>query len=223
MQIDRKLSQQFLKVTDLLKSVRRRELRDKSLVYTSFAPGKLYVVARGYVRLVFTQSDGRQLTRMLLGQGALFGDLPFSPVTLKSEELAVVSGASCVLEINRAEVEELSRRDGEFRQVLLESLAIRMQFLDRRLQWELRSPLLTRVAMILADLMYFAGGRCGHHGQGQLVDIRMTQEEFAELADAARPTVSAILKDLRDQKVIGYHRSYLCLLDVEALERITES
>lgn len=223
MRIDRTLSQQLLNATGMLKSLRHRELRDKSLVYASFAPGKLYVVERGYVRLVLTQSDGRQLTRMLLGQGALFGDLPFSPVTFKSEELAVVSGATQVLEINRAEVEQVSRRDGEFRQLLLECLATRMQFLDRRLQWQLTSPLLTRVAMILADLMCFAGGRCSHHGQGQLVDIRMTHEEFAELADAARPTVSVILEDLRDQEIIQYHRSYLCLLDLDALRHIAES
>lgn len=193
------------------------------MVYASFAPKKSYVVEEGYVRLVFTQPDGHQVTRLLLGQGALFGSRPFSPDTFKSEELAMVSGKTVVLEIDRAEMEEASHRDGAFRQVLLESLATQMQFLDRRLQWQLKSPLQARIAMILADLMCFAGGPCGHRGQGHFVDVRMTHEEFAELAGAARPTASTILKDLRDQGAIDYTRAHICVLDLDVLTRIAES
>lgn len=223
MQNDRRLAHEFLATLQVFRTLRRHDLGDQSLVYSSYTPGKLYVVERGYVRLVFIQSDGHQLTRMLLGQGALFGDLPYSPATFKSEELAIVNGESGVLEIERAEMEEISRRDGEFRQLLLESLATQMQFLDRRLQWQMRSPLDARVAMILADLVCFSGATCHHYKGGHFVDVRMTHEEFSELVSAARPTVSAILKGLSDQGIIGYTRSHLCLLDIDVLRRIAES
>lgn len=222
MQINEQISSQVVEACSRLDAIRRRQLHDKSLVYTSWPAEKVYVIERGYVRLVFPQPSGRYVTRMILGRGALFGDLPFTPDTFKSEELAVVSGPSCLIEIARAKMETISRRDGNFRQLLLNLLAVQMHFLDRRLQWQLRSPLKARIAMMLADMLCFAGGPC-HHGHGRLVDVRLTHEELSEVAAAARPTVSAILEKLRDSSIISYTKSHICLIDINALRLVAES
>jgi hypothetical protein len=42
---------------------------------------------------------------MLLGKGALFGDLPFRPGFFLPNEQAIASGMSCVIEVGRQELE----------------------------------------------------------------------------------------------------------------------
>ncbi len=117
-------------------------------VYESFRPGTTYAIEAGYVRIVSAEASGRYFTRFLLGTGALLGDLPYGIATFQNAESAVANGTAIVLELDRSGVERASKADGSLRQVLLETYAHQLHFLDRRLQWQLTSPLLRRVALV---------------------------------------------------------------------------
>lgn len=219
MRIPDSLSTSFLAALHSVHPIRRRTLKDKMLVYEAFTPGKTYAIESGYVRLVSTEASGRYFTRSLLGAGAIWGDLPFGLTTFQNAEAAVANGMAIVLELDRVSIERASKADVNLRQGLLETYGHQLHFLDRRLQWQLVSPLQRRVAMALVDLMCFEGRPC-NHGRGYVVDVRMTHEEFSELVGASRPNVSAIMKTLRDQDVLSYTRAYVCVRDLDALSRI---
>lgn len=219
MKIPDALSTRFLAALQRVHPFRRRTLKDKMLVYESFVPGKAYVIEAGYVRIVSAEANGRYITRSLLGAGAIWGDLPFGLAIFLNSESAIANGAAIVLEFDRANIERASKSDESLRQGLLETYGLQLHFLDRRLQWQLISPLQRRVAMALVDLMCFEGRPC-NHGVGYVVDVRMTHEELSELVGAARPNVSAIMKTLRDQGLLSYTRAYVCVRDLGALSRI---
>lgn len=219
MKIPDALSTRFLAALQRVYPFRRRTLKGKMLVYESFIPGKTYVIEAGYVRLVSAEASGRYITRSLFGAGAILGDLPFGSAIFQNTESAVANGTAIVLELDRAHVERASKIDEDLRQGLLETYGLQLHFLDRRLQWQLTSPLQRRVAMALVDLMCFEGRPC-NHGVGYVVDVRMTHEELSELIGASRPSVSAIMKTLRDEGVLSYRRAYVCVRDLDALSRI---
>lgn len=175
---------------------------------------------RGYVRLVHPEADGRVVTRMLLGRGGIFGDLPFRPGFHLADEQAFASGSTSVIELQRGTLEHCANEKPQFQATLLKTLSSQYQALDRRLQWQLINPLKRRIATALMDLASFSGTTCGH---GHLVDIRLTHEEFAELVVAARPVVSAILGDLKKTQIIDYTRAHLCLLDMDRLKLVAEA
>lgn len=222
MNITDTLSARFLAATARLGSFRRQRWKDRGIVYESSGSGKVYVIETGYVRLISPQPDGRHAVRAIMGRGALFGDIPFRPTIYKSEELAITSGTSSLLELDRAALEAAACHDQELRQLLLEIYGAQWEFLDRRLQWQLVLPLQRRIAMTLVDLMCFGGQFCPH-GKGYLMHIRMTHEELSELVVAARPTVSAILKTFHNQGLISYTRAHLCVRDLHALRGIAAS
>ncbi len=219
MRIPDSLSTKFLAALQKVHPIRRRTLKDKMLVYESFMPGKTYVIEAGYVRVVSTDASGRYFTRSLLGAGAIWGDLPFGLTTFQNAEAAVANGVAIVLELHRVSIERVSKTDVNLRLGLLETYGLQLHFLDRRLQWQLISPLQRRVAMALVDLMCFEGRPC-NHGLGYVVDVRMTHEELSELVGASRPNVSAVMKTLRDQGLLSYTRAYVCVRDLAALNRI---
>lgn len=144
----------------------------------------------------------------------MFGDLPFSPGFFLSNEQAITSGMSCVIQVSRRELEKEAVTSPAFESLMLQTFSSQLQALDRRMQWQLISPLRTRIATALYDLICFSGGRCGH---GHLVDVRLTHEELSELVVATRPAVSEVLVELKQEGIIEYTRSHLCLLNLDRL------
>lgn len=217
MQIESELSSPFIEACSRLSTKPLRELKSRSLVYLQKPEGTTYVIKRGYVRLAYPDPSGRLLTRMLLGKGAIFGDLPFHPRLTVTNEQAITSGMACVIEMRRSEIESHSVKTPQFQGLLLQTLASQLTALDRRLQWQLVSPIRKRIATALYDMLCFSGGRCGH---GHLIDIRLTHEEFSELVVAARPVVSDALAELKASQIIEYTRGHICLLSLDRLESI---
>lgn len=219
MQIESGLASTFIAACQRLPTVATRDLKSRSPIYFRKPEGTTFLIKRGYVRLAYADPSGRLWTRMLLGKGALFGELPFSPRLFVTAEQAVTSGMACVAEIRRAEMEAHAEKTPLFQSQLAQVLSFQVAALDRRLQWQLISPIRRRVTAALYDLLCFAGGRCGH---GHLIDIRLTHEEFSELVVAARPVVSGVLADLKASKIIEYTRGHICLLSLDRLEAIAE-
>jgi CRP-like cAMP-binding protein len=124
-----------------------------------------------------------------------------------------------LVELEREGLEEAARQRPDLTALLLESATTRAHFLERRLVWQITTPLRTRVAATLRDLICFEGQRCKH---GHTIDVRLTQQDLADLVGAARPVVSAELARLRDEGLIEYTRSYVCVEKLEGLNRIAD-
>jgi CRP/FNR family transcriptional regulator, cyclic AMP receptor protein len=219
MRILLELSLPFVQACSKIERAKTRELKSKQLIYLSRPEGRTFVVKRGYVRLVSVDSAGRLLTRMLIGKGSIFGELPYQPSVSHIGERAVSSGMACVVEAARQDFEEHAATSGLFQSLLLQTITAQYTALDRRMQWQLVHPMRNRVAAALLDLICFAGGRCSH---GHLIDVRITHEELSELVVAARPVVSDILVGLKSQGIIDYTRGYICILSLDALQDIVD-
>jgi CRP/FNR family transcriptional regulator len=214
LQIHSELSTPFVAACGKIHSAITRDIKSKTLIYFRRTAGTTWIVKRGYVRLVYVDPGGRSLTRLLLGRGAMFGDFPFTPGFFLQNEQAIASGTSCVIQVARQELEKEAAASPSFESLMLRTFSSQLQAYDRRMQWQLISPLRTRIATALYDLVCFSGGRCGH---GHLVDVRLTHEEFSELVVATRPAVSEVLVDLKHEGIIDYTRSHLCLLNLDRL------
>ena len=220
MRIETDISDPFIAACAKLPVALVRDHKSRSLIYLTKPAGKSYIIKRGYVRLAYTDPGGRLWTRMLLAKGAIFGDLPFRPRLFVANEQAVTSGIACVIEVPRPEIEAAALSTPHFQSLLVQTLSSQVTALDRRLQWQLLSPIRKRIATALYDLICFSGGHCGH---GHLIDIRLTHEEFAELVIAARPVVSDVLADFKSEQIIDYTRGHICLLSLDRLESIANA
>jgi CRP-like cAMP-binding protein len=214
MQIFAELSATFVQACGSIRSAKSRDWKSKQAVYLHREEGKTHIIQRGYVRLGYVDTSGKMLTRMLLGKGAIFGDLPFRPGFFLARENAIASGAVRTLDVDRHAVERHAESDSTFQTLLLHTLAAQHSALDRRMQWQLVSPLRSRAAIALHDLISFSGGPCRH---GHLIDVRLTHEEFGELIVAARPVVSEILAEFKNLGLIDYTRGHICILNMERL------
>lgn len=100
---------------------------------------------------------------------------------------------------------------------LLNNLDSQLAFAQRQTDAILHSSVKIRVARMLHGLAGRHGGACRH---GHELDIRLTQQELAELVGASRPVVSTVVNDLRRRGIVGYTRTFLCIESMEALRRL---
>lgn len=212
----------FLGMCVQLKSSRRHSFAAGQPIYLRATEGRCWVVAAGYVKLIEPHENGKQCIRLILGRGGLFGDRPFGTHAFRGfvtpqHEQAFAHGAATVIEISRANLETDATARAELAAKLLESVTARVQFLERRLLWQLTTRVRSRIAATLRDLICFEGQRCKH---GHTIDIRLTHQDLAEFVGAARPVVSAEVARLMSEKILSRERAHFCVDDLKGLNRV---
>lgn len=214
----------FLRECARVKSARRRPFAAATPIYLNDAAGRCWVVTKGYVKLIDPHKDGHQFVRLILGRGGLFGDRPFGTqafhgfVTPQPEQ-ALAHGPVEAIEVEKGELEAAARGRAELAAMLLESVTYRAQFLERRLLWQFTTPIRSRIAAALRDLISFKGQRCKH---GHAIDIRLTHQDLADLVGAARPVVSAEVARLRGEKLLSGTKFHFCVDNLEGLNRVAQ-
>ncbi|HWC91307.1 MAG TPA: Crp/Fnr family transcriptional regulator [Pirellulales bacterium] len=213
---------QFVKACSTQRSAIRQVYSGGGLIYSTIPAGRCWAVKTGYVKLIDPRPDGNRFVRLILGRGSLLGDRPFEAQAFRGfsapqDEQAVAHGPAEVIELDRTELENAAQQQPELARLLLELAASRAQFLERRLLWQFTTPVRARIAAALRDLICFEGQRCRH---GHTIDVRLTQQELAELIGAARPVVSAELARMRKDGLVEYTRGYICVEDLAGLNRI---
>ncbi|MDG3006491.1 Crp/Fnr family transcriptional regulator [Paludisphaera mucosa] len=220
--LEKSWAEDFVKAAAQVRTARRRSLKSAETVCTDPTAGRCWVVAAGYVKVVDPRPDGDHFTRLVLGRGGLFGDRPFGGRAFRGflspqPELSVAHGPAEVVEVGRAELEAAARADAGLASMLLESTTARSQLLERRLLWQIITPLRARMAAALRDLICFEGQRCKH---GHTIDVRLSHQDLSEILGAARPVVSAELVKMRREGLIEYTRCHFCVDDLAGLDRV---
>lgn len=214
----------FINSCMMVRSIRRRSFAAGQAIYLGTPAGRCWVVRSGYVKLIDPRKEGNRFIRLVLGRGSLFGDLPFGAAAFRrfaspQQEQALAHGPAEVLEIERAELEAATIARADLAIQLLESVTTRALFLERRLLWQITTPIRSRIAAALRDLICFEGRRCKH---GHAIDIRLTHEDLAEIVGSARPVVSAEVARLRSEKLLSRTKFYFCVDDLNGLNRVAE-
>jgi CRP-like cAMP-binding protein len=84
------------------------------------------------------------------------------------------------------------------------------QSADRRVLRTLTQSVDRRVIETLVELAGAFGARCAH---GFSLEVRLTQQDIADLVGASRQVVSSILSDLRKRGLLDYTREMICVND----------
>lgn len=184
----------------------------------------LFLIAQGHVKLSRINSEGKEYTIALLSCGEFFGPLFSDSSKPNAQETATAKGLAQIYQLRREEFETLlSRCPGLAWRVI--QMAYRHQHrLERRLSGLLFDSVEARVAQTLYELMGHYGEQCTHGIKLDVkIDLRLNQQELADLVCASRPVVSRILNSLRDRGILDYDRDFICIIKIQELENLIPS
>jgi CRP-like cAMP-binding protein len=178
---------------------------------------EVFCVLEGQVKLARLNRDGSEFTTGLLANGELFGAPLNDPPAFEAPETAMVKGVGKLLRVRVSEFRNLLLAYPALGLRVIELLDRRKQQLERRIECFAFQRTELRLVETLRELSAGFEARC-EHGFGQ--HIRLSQQELADLVGATRPVVSTILNRLRKEGVLGYTREYVCIREVDAIERM---
>ncbi len=205
-------------LTRLCPSAAVKTVRHRAVVYAQGNRcGSVFGIWDGQIKLAQVNREGNELTIGLLAAGDMFGPGLADPRATDAQETATARGTVSLWKVPADEWHALLVAVPAIGVRLIQAYADRQRQLERRLACMAFQRTEMRLVETLRELSGGFDRRC-EHGFGQ--HLRITQQELADLVGATRPVVSTILNRLRDQGVLGYSREYLCVRDIDSIERL---
>jgi CRP-like cAMP-binding protein len=190
-------------------SLRETELSDGETLYRQGEePGFLYCLMRGVVRLSHVAESGAQITLAIAGMGDLFGRV--SPGRASAHAASAIGDAR-VLMFAPSDVARLVANNPSFSSFLNGGLEASRERAERRLIDRQTKTVAARLIETLGELALAFGAPCPH---GYSLEIRLTQQDIADLVHASRPVVTRIMNDLRRRGALDYRRDLICVNDL---------
>ena len=191
-------------------------LRRGEVLFAEGEPGdRLYLVAKGKIKLGRTSADGRENLQAVLGPGEMFGELSlFDPGPRASGATAVTDAR--LLGLGHDDLLPWLRSRPDVATHLLRAFARRLRRTNEAMADLVFSDVPGRVAKALLDL----ARRFGVPGdEGVHVTHDLTQEELAQLVGASRETVNKALADFASRGWLRLEPRSVVIMDLDRLTR----
>ncbi|MCB9589142.1 MAG: Crp/Fnr family transcriptional regulator [Polyangiaceae bacterium] len=203
---------------ELVASAERRRLSRRSSLLLEEQDTRVWVIVSGGIKLCRTSALGGRLVEAILAPGDIFGRLSTggAPTALEVESLE----ASELAGLARDAFSTLLREHPELALSVLQEVEDRQQRLVRRLESLVFKDVRARVAETLLELAKENHGPCQH---GFAVDVRINQQDLAELVGATRQMVNRVLGELSRELYVQRVGKVICVLHLERLERLTSA
>lgn len=205
-----------LQLEEIARSLRVQTYRRRELVFASRreSPGVL-VLLEGRVKI--TRADprtGRELILFIVGPGELFG----LPVTGTQEPTSAVAlDQSVVGRMRTADFERLTQNPElavEMARIIEDRLALVTTRLDEMVFRDVPSRLARSLLRLAIDFPGELNGACK-------IDVRLTQQDLADLIGSTRESASLAVNHFKRQGLIDIRQRVIFIRDSERLRSLT--
>lgn len=188
-----------------------RTFKKGQILFSAGDPGDaLYVLVEGSVKGYVNSEDGAELIVGILEAPAVFGEVAVGDGGTRSAGIEVVA-PSRVLVIERERFLAALRDNPALNESYIAMLVAMIRRLQERTEGLVFLDLQGRVAKLLLGLM----------GDGDSVDLNVTQGELAAMVGGSRPSVNQVLKAFEGRGYLSLDGKKLAIHDRAALERLS--
>ena len=188
-----------------------------------FLPGeyadKIFFIVEGRVKIGAYSNTGKEITKTLIGEGEVFGELPLiGEDHRRNFAMAMEATTTCVLSLDQ--MKGLMREHSPLNLFFMKILGSRMIEMEKRLESLVFKDSRSRVVEFLRELCETKGERVGYEW---VVRKFLTHQEIANLTATSRQTVTTVLNELENKNILTYNRRRMLVRDLTALTAATNA
>ena len=188
-----------------------------SIIYTPDQPADdLFLIVSGHVSLYLRSPEGRPLTLRTIETGQLMGHVA-AAMSGTFDSYAETTSAVQLYRIPAGKVTALLERDPSLGLALVEDLSRHRAVVSERIDEVAFKSVSARLASVLLELAQRHGG--GDDGRFP----RHSHRQLAEMVNAYRETVTKVLNQFRDARLLEIERHTIMLLNLRRLEELAQS
>lgn len=201
----------------LLQATTTHRLNPKETLFLKGDSGnQLYGILSGSLKVMATGTDGRDVIFTLMGPGEIIGEIALLDGGERSASVIAVE-ATELLTLHRRELVPFLESHPKAAIGLASVLAARVRRLSENAEDRQTMPLPGRIAKRLIAL----SERYGKHPiVGGPVEVRLPQQDLADLVGTSRESVNKQLRAWEEQGIIEIGRARVVLKNAEALKAV---
>lgn len=194
------------------------KVETRETLFSKGDPGdRLYLVAKGLIRIGVLAADGREVTYGLIKTGQLFGEIAVLDGKDRSAD-ATAMEATELIALERKDVLAFLHKNPAQALHLIEVLCDRIRRADNQLEDMVFLSLPSRLAKHLLLLEQTMGTRAAPGGPAV---IKLSQQEIADHLGISRESVNKVLSKWEQAGIVALGRGQVTLNKTAALEGLT--
>ncbi len=188
----------------------------KQPIFLPQDPGdKVFLLKKGKVKIMRLSEEGKELILAVLDSGEIFGEMALFDSDSRTSMAETLEDAY-ICEISKRDFEDLVKKKPELAIRLTKLIGLRRQQLETKIEDLIFKNVFTRLAQVLLDLLKKYGVQ---RPDGQLINLKLTHAELANLIGASRETTTLYLNQLRDEGVLTFQKRKILVISPEKLRQ----
>ncbi len=179
---------------------------------------KIYFISSGRVKVGHYAKSGKEITKAILDEGELLGELAGTSDNEKRRDFAQTMSDTTLCIMTEEEMNEMMREHSSFSTFLMKIFTSRILKMEKRLESLVFKDSRTRIVEFLLELVEEKGERVGYEW---VVRKFLTHQEIANLTATSRQTVTTVLNDLKNEDILTFDRRRLLIRDLDRLKAET--
>jgi CRP/FNR family cyclic AMP-dependent transcriptional regulator len=184
---------------------RRSAARSTTIMAGGDATDSLYIVLSGRLKVMMSDSDGKEVILSILGPGEFFGEMGLIDDEPRSASVVTIEACE-LLAIAKRDFKKCLLENNEMAMAVMRGLVRRLREADRKIGSLALLDVYGRVARLLLDMAENVNGE-------KVVTKRLPKQDIAKMIGASREMVSRVMKDLQTGGYIEMRGSNIVLRD----------
>jgi CRP/FNR family cyclic AMP-dependent transcriptional regulator len=184
---------------------RRSAARSTTIMAGGDATDSLYIVLSGRLKVMMSDSDGKEVILSILGPGEFFGEMGLIDDEPRSASVVTIEPCE-LLAIAKRDFKKCLLENNEMAMAVMRGLVRRLREADRKIGSLALLDVYGRVARLLLDMAENVNGE-------KVVTKRLPKQDIAKMIGASREMVSRVMKDLQTGGYIEMRGSNIVLRD----------
>ena len=184
---------------------RRSASRSTTIMAGGDATDSLYIVLSGRLKVMMSDSDGKEVILSILGPGEFFGEMGLIDDEPRSASVVTIEPCE-LLAIAKRDFKKCLLENNEMAMAVMRGLVKRLREADRKIGSLALLDVYGRVARLLLDMADTVDGE-------KIVTKRLPKQDIAKMIGASREMVSRVMKDLQMGGYIEVRGSNIVLRD----------
>jgi len=184
---------------------RKSAPRSTTIMAGGDAIDSLYIVLSGRLKVMMSDSEGKEVILTILGPGEFFGEMGLIDDEPRSATVMTIEPCE-LLSIAKRDFKKRLAENFEMAMAVMRSLVKRLREADRKIGSLALLDVYGRVARLLLDMSENVDGE-------KVVTKRLPKQDIAKMIGASREMVSRVMKDLQTGGYIEMRGSTIVLRD----------
>jgi len=185
--------------------VRKSAPRSNTIMAGGDPTDSLYIVLSGRLKVMMSDSDGKEVILSILGPGEFFGEMGLIDEEPRSASVVTIEPCE-LLQLAKRDFNKCLAENFEMAMAVMRGLVRRLREADRKIGSLALLDVYGRVARLLLDMAETVNGE-------KLVTKRLPKQDIAKMIGASREMVSRVMKDLQMGGYIEMRGSMIVLRD----------